>query len=96
MAAKKTSEKAEVKKTTAKKETAAKKTTSTKKVSKIIFEIGGKQIDYTATTGTIALESDLGQYEIFFTAYTANGADAVARIMKLIEEKAPSLKKYHV
>ncbi|MBO7105183.1 MAG: 4-hydroxy-tetrahydrodipicolinate synthase, partial [Fibrobacter sp.] len=27
---------------------------------------------------------------------TANGADAVARIMKLIEEKAPSLKKYHV
>ena len=27
---------------------------------------------------------------------TANGADAVARIMKLIDEKAQSLKKYHV
>ena len=33
------------KSTTAKKTTAAKKTASTKKVSKIIFEIGGKQID---------------------------------------------------
>ena len=27
---------------------------------------------------------------------TANGADAVARIMKLINEKATSLKKYHM
>ena len=43
------------------------------------IQIGGKQIDYTATTGTIALESDLGQYEIFFTAYTADGADDPAR-----------------
>ena len=38
------------------------------------IEIGGKQIDYTATTGTIALESDLGQYEVFFTAYTVDSA----------------------
>ena len=42
------------------------------------MEIGGKQIDYTATTGTIALENELGQYEIFFTAYTVDSADGPA------------------
>ena len=42
------------------------------------IEIGGKQIDYTATTGTIALESDLGQYEVFFTAYTVDSAGGPA------------------
>lgn len=42
------------------------------------IEIGGKQIDYTATTGTIALESDLGQYEVFFTAYTVDSAEGPA------------------
>lgn len=42
------------------------------------IEIGGKQIDYTATTGTIALESDLGQYEVFFTAYTVDSAGSPA------------------
>ena len=43
------------------------------------IEIGGKQIDYTATTGTIALESDLGQYEVFFTAYTVDSAGGPAQ-----------------
>ena len=32
--------------------------------------IHGQSIPYTATTGTMALSTDLGQYEIFFTAYT--------------------------
>ena len=39
---------------------------------------GGKTVDYTATTGTIVLDNDLGQYEIFFTAYTANGVEDIA------------------
>ena len=43
------------------------------------IEIGEKQIDYTATAGTIALESELGQYEIFFTAYTVDSADDPAQ-----------------
>ena len=37
--------------------------------------IADTQIDYTATTGTIAMDTDLGQYEIFFTAYTRNGVE---------------------
>ena len=39
---------------------------------------GGKTVDYTATTGTIVINTDLGQYEIFFTAYTAKGVEDVA------------------
>lgn len=42
--------------------------------------INGRAIDYTATTGTIAMDTDLGQYEIFFTAYTLKDvADIAAR-----------------
>ena len=37
--------------------------------------IQGQRIPYTATTVTMALESDLGQYEIFFTAYTRSDVD---------------------
>lgn len=48
-------------------------------VTKHSMEIGGKQIGYTATAGTIALESSLGQYEIFFTAYTVDSADGPAQ-----------------
>ena len=32
--------------------------------------IQGQRVPYTATTGTMAVTSNLGQYEIFFTAYT--------------------------
>lgn len=37
--------------------------------------IHGQKIPYTATTGTMALSSSLGQYEIFFTAYTRSDVD---------------------
>ena len=37
--------------------------------------IGGKELEFTATAGTIALKTDMGQFEIFFTAYTLDGAD---------------------
>ena len=37
--------------------------------------IQGQSIPYTATTGTMALSSDLGQYEIFFTAYTRSDVE---------------------
>ena len=37
--------------------------------------IQGQRVPYTATTGTMALSSSLGQYEIFFTAYTRSDAD---------------------
>ena len=33
--------------------------------------ISGKQIDYTATAGTVVMDTKLGQYEIFFTAFSA-------------------------
>ncbi len=41
--------------------------------------IGDKTIDYTATTGTMVMDTALGQYEIFFTAYTADGVEDVAK-----------------
>ena len=41
--------------------------------------IAGKQIGYTATAGTIAMETSLGQYEIFFTAYTLDGVEDAAQ-----------------
>lgn len=41
--------------------------------------IDGKETAYTATTGTMALETPLGQYEIFFTAYTANGVEDLTK-----------------
>ena len=37
--------------------------------------IAGKQIDYTATAGTMAMETELGKYEIFFIAYTVDGTE---------------------
>ncbi len=37
--------------------------------------IHGQKIPYTATTGTMALSSSLGQYEIFFAAYTRSDVD---------------------
>ena len=41
--------------------------------------IGGKALDYTATTGTMVMDTDLGQYEIFFVAYTAKDVEDVAK-----------------
>lgn len=37
--------------------------------------IDGREINYTATAGTIAMDTDQGQYEIFFTAYTMDGTE---------------------
>ena len=37
--------------------------------------IGGKTLEFNATAGTIALETDMGQFEIFFTAYTLDGVE---------------------
>ena len=37
--------------------------------------IDGQTVDYTVTTGTMAMDTNLGQYEIFFTAYTKDGAE---------------------
>ena len=41
--------------------------------------VAGQQIDYTATTGTFAMDTELGQYEIFFTAYTRNGIEDLSQ-----------------
>ena len=41
--------------------------------------INGKTIDYTATAGTMAISTDFGQYEIYFTAYTAKGVEDLAQ-----------------
>ncbi len=37
--------------------------------------IQGKEIAYTATAGTMAMSTDLGDYDMFFTAYTLNDVD---------------------
>lgn len=37
--------------------------------------IDGKEVNYTATAGTIAMETAQGQYEMFFTAYTLDGTE---------------------
>ena len=37
--------------------------------------IHGQRIPYTTTAGMMALSSDLGRYEIFFTAYTRSDTD---------------------
>lgn len=37
--------------------------------------IQGKEIAYTATAGTIAMSTALGDYDLFFTAYTLNGVE---------------------
>lgn len=37
--------------------------------------IEGQEIDYTVTAGTIAMDTELGQYEMFFTAYTKDGVE---------------------
>ena len=44
-------------------------------VTKHTAEIAGKTFDYTATTGTMVMDTALGQYEIFFIAYTADGME---------------------
>ena len=38
-------------------------------------KIAVKTIDYTATAGTMVMNTVLGQYEIFYIAYTADGTD---------------------
>lgn len=42
-------------------------------VTKHTAEIDGKKISYTATAGTMPMNTRLGQYEIFYTAYTMDG-----------------------
>lgn len=37
--------------------------------------IQGKEIAYTATAGTIAMNTDLGAYDMFFIAYTLDGVE---------------------
>ena len=37
--------------------------------------IQGKEIAYTATTGTMAMRTALGDYDLFFTAYTLDGVE---------------------
>ena len=37
--------------------------------------IQGNQIDYTVTAGTMAMSTDLGDYDLFFVAYTLNGVE---------------------
>ena len=37
--------------------------------------IAGKEIVYTTTAGTMAMDTELGQYEIFFIAYTVNAEE---------------------
>ena len=44
-------------------------------VTKHTTTIDGKTIDYTATTGTVVMDTDMGQYEIFMTAYTLDGVE---------------------
>ena len=44
-------------------------------ITKHTSVINGKKIDYTATTGTIMMDNEYGQYEMFFTAYTADGTE---------------------
>jgi len=41
--------------------------------------INGKTLDYTATAGTMVMSTNLGQCEIYFTAYTANGVEDIAQ-----------------
>lgn len=41
--------------------------------------IDGTAVDYTATTGTMVMETTLGQYEMFFTAYTLKGVEDPAQ-----------------
>ena len=40
---------------------------------------GDKTVNYTATAGTMVMDTALGQYEIFFTAYTARDVEDVAK-----------------
>ena len=44
-------------------------------VTKHTAVIAGKTLEYTATTGTMVMDTDLGKYEIFFIAYTADGTE---------------------
>lgn len=37
--------------------------------------IKGKEISYTATAGTMAMSNDLGDYDMFFIAYTLDGVE---------------------
>ncbi|MBQ6399728.1 MAG: peptidase S10 [Clostridia bacterium] len=37
--------------------------------------IQGKEIAYTVTAGTMAMDNELGQYDLFFTAYTMDGLE---------------------
>ena len=38
-------------------------------------EIQGKEIAYTVTAGTMAMSTSLGDYDLFFTAYTLDGVE---------------------
>ena len=38
---------------------------------KLTVSTGGKELNVTAVSGLMAMDTDLGTYEIFFTAYTA-------------------------
>ena len=40
--------------------------------------IRGQKLDYTATTGTMVVETAGKKCEIFFTAYTAEGTESIA------------------
>lgn len=41
--------------------------------------IAGKTVDYTATAGTMVMDTALGKYEIFFIAYTADGTEDLTK-----------------
>ena len=43
------------------------------------INIGGKTLDYTATTGKIPVTLDGNKCEIFFTAYTKNGVEDISK-----------------
>ena len=44
-------------------------------VTKHTALISGETVEYTATAGTMVMDTGLGKYEIFFIAYTADGTE---------------------
>ena len=60
-------------------------------VTKHTIQLGGKEYPYTARAGTIALENDKNETtaSIFYTAFTADGADPHTRPVTFLYNGGP-------